>query len=381
MDNTSTELQPFEIHVPQADLDDLHDRLARTRWPYEVPGSGGRTDFTRGIPLAYLRELAEDWRDRFDWRAQERALNALGHVVTEIDGQRLHAVHHPSSSPDALPLLLCHGWPGDPVEFADLVGPLAESFHVVVPSLPGFGFSTPLSGTGWEVARTADAYAELMTRLGYERFGVHGSDIGAGVAGRLAAKYPDRVVGVHVASDGAALAMVGATLPVPEGLTDAELAQLEAIKDEQHERAGYYELQNTKPDTIGPALVDSPVGQLGWVAEKFHGWTHPSKELPDDAVGRDRLLTLASIYWFTRAGHSSARFYYEAAHAQLDWLMAAQVPTGWAVFDTRPLARRVFDPRGAVQHWSEFAEGGHFPAMEEPGLLLADLRDFFETVR
>ena len=367
--------------MPQEDLDDLHDRLARTRWPYEVPGSGGRTDFTRGIPLAYLRELAEHWRDEFDWRAPEKALNALGHVVTEIDGQRLHAVHHPSSSSDALPLLLCHGWPGDPVEFAGLVEPLAETFHVVVPSLPGFGFSTPLSGTGWEVARTATAYAELMTRLGYEKFGVHGGDIGAGVAGRIAAVHPERVVGIHVSSDGAALAMAGETLPMPEDLTDEERAQIDAVKQEQSEASGSYALQNTKPDTIGPALVDSPVGQLGWIVEKFHGWTHPSKALPEDAVPRDTLLPLARVYWFTRAGHSSARFYYEASHAHLDWLMASDVPSGWAVFDSRPVARRVYDPWGAVQHWSEFDVGGHFPALEEPELLLADLRDFFASVR
>ncbi|WP_203758644.1 epoxide hydrolase family protein [Cellulomonas chitinilytica] len=373
---TDTNLQPFEIHVPQAELDDLHERLARTRWPHEVPGSGGRTDFTRGIPLTYLRELADDWRDRFDWRAQERSLNALGQVVTEIDGQRLHAVHQPSSSPDALPLLLCHGWPGDPFEFAGIVEPLAETFNVVVPSLPGFGFSTPLSATGWEVSRTADAYAELMTRLGYERFAVHGSDIGAGVAGRLAATHPDRVVGMHVASDGAALSMAGETLPMPENLTDDERAQIEAVKDAGKEGRGYFELQNTKPDTLGPALVDSPVGQLAWIAEKLQAWTHPSKELPDDAVGRDRLLTLVSIYWFTRAGHSSARFYYEASHAHLDWLTAPQVPSGWAVFGTRPVARKVFDPWGTVTHWSEFEAGGHFPALEEPQLLVDDLKAF-----
>lgn len=386
---TENSVHPFRIHVPQADVDDLLDRLDRTRWPHPVPGSGGRTDFSRGMSLDDLRELADRWRHGFDWRAQEEALNEFGHVVTEIDGQRLHALHQRSPEPGAVPLLLAHGWPGDPVEMLDVVGPLADpvahggdaadAFHVVVPSLPGFGFSTPLSGTGWEVARTADAYAELMTRLGYERFAAHGSDIGSGVVGRLAATRPERVIGTHVAADGRALVMTGTMFPLPPDLDDDERAQLDAVRELMAEESAYYDLQNTKPDTIGPALVDSPVGQLAWIAEKLHAWTHPATTLAD--LDRDRLLTLVSVYWFNRAGQSSARFYYEASHSGVDWLQASGVPSAWAVFDSRPVARKVFDAAGLVSHWSEFDAGGHFPALEEPGLLLEDLRDFFRTLR
>lgn len=373
----NTALTPFRIDVPQADLDDLRDRLARTRWPHAVPGRDDRADFSRGVPLPYLRELAEYWRDGFDWRAQEAALNAYEQATTVVDGQTFHVLHARSADPAATPLLLCHGWPGSFVEYQRLVPLLTDRFHVVVPSLPGFGFSTPLSGTGWEVARTTEAYAEIMTRLGYDRFGVHGTDIGAGTTGRLSALYPQRVIGTHVGSDGRSLGMVGAAYPMPEGLTDDEVAQIDAVREADADEHGYFEMQNHRPDTIGAALADSPVGQLAWIAEKFQTWTHPSSRTPDEAVDRDQLLTNVSLYWFTRSGASSAQFYYEAAHSGLDWLSASDVPSAWSVFDTHPLMAKVFNGWGAIDRWVEHAEGGHFPAMEEPGLLADDLRAFF----
>ncbi|MEN5074592.1 epoxide hydrolase family protein [Isoptericola cucumis] len=374
---TNTALTPFRIDVPQADVDDLRDRLARTRWPHPVPGRDDRTDFSRGIPLPYLRELADHWRDGFDWRAQEAALNAHEQVTTVVDGQTFHVVHARSANPEATPLLLCHGWPGSFVEYQRLLPLLAGDFHVVVPSPPGFGFSTPLSGTGWEVARTTEAYAEIMTRLGYERFGAHGTDIGAGIAGRVAALYPQRVIGTHAGSDGRSLGMVGDQFPFPEGLTDAEIAEIERIRSLDAAERGYYEMQNHRPDTIGPALTDSPVGQLAWIAEKFQTWTNPAHATPDEAVDRDQLLTNVSLYWFTRSGASSAQFYYEASHSGLDWLAASDVPSAWSVFDTHPLMAKSFNAWGAIDQWVEHAEGGHFPAMEEPELLAADLRAFF----
>ncbi|MEL7975818.1 epoxide hydrolase family protein [Isoptericola sp. F-RaC21] len=373
-----TALAPFRVDVPQADLDDLRDRLARTRWPHAVPGRDDRADFSRGIPLPYLRELAEYWRDGFDWRAQEAALNTYEQVTTVVDGQTFHVVRARSANPDATPLLLCHGWPGSFVEYQRLIPLLADAFHVVVPSLPGFGFSTPLSGTGWEVARTTEAYAEIMTRLGHERFAVHGTDIGAGTAGRLAALYPQRVIGTHVGSDGRSLGMVGDAYPAPDTLTDDELAEIAAVRARDAAEHGYFEMQNHRPDTIGAALTDSPVGQLAWIAEKFQTWTNPASRTPDEAVDRDQLLTNVSLYWFTRSGASSAQLYYEASHSGLDWLSASDVPSAWSVFDTHPLMAKVFNGWGSIDRWVEHAEGGHFPAMEEPQLLADDLRAFFD---
>ncbi|MCP2263098.1 epoxide hydrolase family protein [Promicromonospora thailandica] len=373
-------LVPFRIDVPQADLDDLRDRLARTRRPAPVPGRDDRTDFSRGIPQAYLTELAEYWRDGFDWRAQEARLNEHEQFTTVVDGQTFHVVHVRSADPQATPLILCHGWPGSFVEYQRLIPLLTDRFHLVIPSLPGFGFSTPLSGTGWELARTTAAYAEIMTRLGYERFGAHGTDIGAGAAGRLAALYPERVVGTHTGGDGRMLGMVGDKFPYPEGLSDDEIAQIEAIRTADRAERGYFEMQNHRPDTIAAALADSPVGQLAWIAEKFQTWTNGAHATPDDAVDRDQLLTDVSLYWFTNSGASSAQFYYESEHSGLDWVAPSGVPAAWVLFDTHPLARRALDPWNAVSHWTEFTEGGHFPAMEEPELLAGDIRDFFDTL-
>ncbi|MEU4651314.1 epoxide hydrolase family protein [Nocardia fluminea] len=373
-------LTPFRIDIAQADLDDLRDRLANTRWPMPVPGRDDRTDFSRGIPLVYLKELAEYWRDGFDWRAREAKLNEYAQFTTVIDGQRFHLVHARSTNPQATPLLLNHGWPGSFVEYQRLIPLLTDRFHVVIASPPGFGFSTPLSGTGWELARTADAFAETMTRLGYERFAAHGTDVGSGTAMRLAALYPERVIGTHIGADPRVLGLVGDKFPLPDGLSDDEIAQLEAVRTEVATDRGYLEMQNHRPDTIGAALTDSPVGQLAWIAEKFKTRTSRDDRTPDESVDRDQLLANISLYWFTRSGESSAQFYYEAEHSELDFVMGSGVPSGWAVFDTHPLIRRTMDPWKAIGHWSEFTEGGHFPAMEEPELLAHDIRTFFQGI-
>ncbi|MEU4416964.1 epoxide hydrolase family protein [Nocardia salmonicida] len=373
-------LTPFHIDIPQADVDDLRDRLARTRWPIPVPGRNDRADFSRGIPLGYLRELAEYWRDGFDWRAQEAKLNEYEQFTTVVDGQTFHIVHARSANPEATPLILNHGWPGSFVEYQRLIPLLTDDFHVVVPALPGFGFSTPLSGTGWELARTTEAYAEIMTRLGYERFAAHGTDIGSGTTGRLAALYPERVIGTHIGADPRWLGLVGDKFPYPEDLSEDEIAQIEAVRAEDAGERGYLEMQNHRPDTIGAALTDSPVGQLAWIAEKFKTRTGDTFRTPDESVDRDQLLTDISLYWFTRSGASSAQFYYEGEHSGLDWVMASGVPSGWAVFDTHPLMRRALDPYKAIDHWSEFTEGGHFPAMEATELLADDIRAFFRGI-
>ncbi|MEU8633964.1 epoxide hydrolase family protein [Amycolatopsis sp. NPDC048633] len=369
---------PFRIEIPQTDLDDLHRRLTEARFADPVPGN--EPDWSRGIPTAAVRELAEYWRDGYDWRAQEAAINAFPQFTTEIDGQTVHYLHVRSADPHAVPLLLTHGYPSTFAEFLDVIGPLTEpgpdAFHVVVPSLPGFGFSTPLSGPGWELARTTDAFAELMTRLGYDRFAAQGGDIGAGVTGRLAALYPDRVLGTHVTSDRGTIALAGEQLPLPENLTDAEQSELDAAREAWKAGRGYLDLQSHKPETLAAALTDSPVGQLAWIAEKFEAWTNPS-----GGIDRDRLLTTVSLYWFTRSGATAARFLYEAAHSGHGWLAPSDVPAGWAVFDTSPVVRKIMDPDEKIAHWSEFAEGGHFAAMEVPELLVTDIRAFFRDLR
>jgi pimeloyl-ACP methyl ester carboxylesterase len=388
--NENTEIRPFRIEVPQAEVDGVRARLAETRWPHAVRGD--RTDdWSRGIPLGYLQELAEYWGTTFDWRAQESALNAFPQFITEIDGQPIHFLHVRSPEPTATPLLITHGYPGSVAEYLHLLGPLtdprahggdpADAFHVVAPSLPGFGFSTPLTAPGWELGRTTDAFAELMTRLGYERFGAHGGDIGSGVTGRLGALFPDRVLGTHIVSDKGALGMAGEMFPVPDHLTTDERAVVDAARAAWTKERGYLDLQGHRPDTISAALTDSPAGQLAWIAEKFQTWTNPAARTPDDAVDRDQLLTNVSIYWFTRSGASAARFLYEAGHSDLDWVAPSAVPAGWAVFNTDPVIRRIMDPDHKIDHWSEHTEGGHFAAMEAGPLLLADLRTFFRGLR
>jgi epoxide hydrolase len=375
-----TEIKPFRIEIPQSDLDDLLRRLAGVRWPDEPAGAGSG----RGLPLASTRDLVEYWRTAFDWRAQEERLNAFPQFVTEIDGQPFHFVHVRSGVPDALPILLTHGWPSSFVELLGLVEPLtADGFDVVIPSLPGFGFSTPMPDAGWgNLFRVASAFAELMTRLGYERFAAHGGDVGAGVTGMLPMVAPGRVVATHVNGPG----------PYPfgppvdtEGLSKADTVRAERFNQIQRDGLGYLHLQSTRPATLAYSLTDSPVGQLAWIAEKFTDWA-------DVAVSVDDLLTIVSVYWFTRSGASAAHFTYEGMQAFRAFveqtgeagggtLAPTGVPAGVAVFATDNSIRSLVDPAGIAAHWSEFDRGGHFPALEVPDLLADDLRKFFRVYR
>jgi epoxide hydrolase len=383
----TTEIRPFQIAVPQADLDDLGERLARTRWPDELPGVG----WSRGVPLGYLKDLCDHWRDRYDWRAREAELNRFAQFTTTVDGQPIHFLHVRSPEPDALPLLVTHGYPSSVVEFSRIIGPLtdprahggegADAFHVVAPSLPGFGFSTPVRQPGWEVARTTRAFAELMRRLGYERYGAHGGDIGAGVAGILGATEPARVVGTHTTADARSVALAGVYFPVPPDLAEDDRRRVEERQRQWAEAKGYLDIQSTRPQTLAYGLTDSPAGQLAWIAEKFREWTDQQSGLPEDLF-RDLLLTNVSVYWFTRSGASAARFIYEGAHGGPDWGAGAgpaapPAPQGQAVFGADDLLRRVMDPEHKLQHWSEFERGGHFPAIEVPDLLVGDIRAFF----
>ncbi len=383
----STAVTPFKIAVSDRELAYLKERLKSARWPRPAPVS----DWSRGVPLDYLESLAGYWAEGFDWRKQEARLNGFPQFTTSVDGQTIHFVHVRSKVPGALPLILCHGWPGSFIEFSRLIEPLTDpeafggrpedAFDVVVPSLPGFGFSVPLSGPGWELTRTTHAYGEVMRRLGYERYMAHGSDIGAGVAGHLAAFNPNNVVGVHSASDKGAAVVAGIFLPMPPDLTEAEKKTIEAIKAERAEGDGYSRQQGTRPQTLAYGLADSPIGQLAWIAEKFKEWTNPDRELPEQAVDRDQLLANVSLYWFSNTAGSSAQFYYESQHAAGGWLAPSDAPSGISVFEADPIIRRIMDPERKAAFWAEHEEGGHFPAMEAPDLLVNDLRAFAARLR
>ena len=386
-DSVNAEVRPFRIDVPRRDLDDLLDRLGRTRWPGELSEVG----WSRGVPLGYLKDLVEHWRASYDWRAWEARLNEFPQFTTEIDGQNVHFLHVRSPEPDAFPLILSHGWPGSVVEFLDIIGPLtdpkahggeaADAFHLVIPSLPGFGFSGPTREPGWDSYRIAGAFAELMGRLGYGRYGAQGGDFGAFVSPDLGRVNGDRVAGVHVNAATLGFIPFGevdeATLA---GLTDAEKARLERLNLFLSEGNGYFQIQATRPQTLAYGLTDSPVGQLAWVVEKFKEWSYPSDEPPETTIDRDRMLTNVMLYWLTRTGASSAHLYYESMHSG-NWPTPSAVPTGVAVFAEDVAIRRFAEQGNNIVHWSEFDRGGHFAAMEAPDLLVGDVRDFFRALR
>jgi pimeloyl-ACP methyl ester carboxylesterase len=391
---TTTQITPYRIDVPQPDLDDLGERLARTRWSPPLPNG-----WERGVPVPYLKELARYWIEQYDWRREEARLNEYPQFLIDIDGQRLHFLHVRSPEPNALPLVLVHGWPGSFVEFLDVIGPLtdprahggdpADAFDVVVPSLPGFGFSTPLRGPGWDTHRIAGAFAELMRSLGCERYGAQGGDFGAFVAPHLGRVDPDRVVGVHVNAASVGFIPLGELDPSEEAeLTDAERARLDRMRRYLGEGNGYFQIQATRPQTLAHGLVDSPVGQLAWIVEKFKEWTQGGAVsagsvgggLPEDAVDRDRLLTNVMLYWLTGSAGAAANLYYETMHSG-NWPTPSAVPTGVAVFAEDIAIRRYAEQSNRIVHWSEFDRGGHFAALEAPDLFVDDVRAFFRTLR
>jgi epoxide hydrolase len=384
-------MKPFRIDIPESALADLRNRLDNTRWPDELPNVG----WERGVPLDYLKELAGYWRNSYDWRAAEAQLNEYPQFLTEIDGANVHFLHVRSPEPDATPLLLTHGWPGSVVEFLDVIGPLtdprahggdpADAFHLVIPSIPGYGFSRPLPSTGWDVPRIANAWAELMARLGYERYGAQGGDAGSPISLVLGIMRPDQVIGVHVnmlmtfpSGDPAELA----------SLTGADQQRLGKLVEFDQHLSGYMKIMATRPQTLAYGLNDSPVGQLAWIVEKFKEWTD-SEKAPEDAVDRDRLLTLVSIYWLTATAGSSAQFYFEGAEAVRQAASGVAppptaVPVGVAVFPRDLfLPIRGFADRDipTISHWTEFDRGGHFAALEQPELLTGDIRAFFRSLR
>jgi epoxide hydrolase len=382
--DASQEVRPFRIEVPQAELDELADRLARTRWANELPPdtSGPQAGpvppgWEYGVPVGYVRGLVEHWRHHYDWRAWEARLNQLPQFTTTIDGQKVHFVHLRSPEPGALPLVLTHGWPNTFLEYVDLVGPLsdprghggqaADAFHVVVPSLPGFGFSGPTHEPGWDAQRTARAWAELMGRLGYDRYGAHGNDAGAIVAPLQGRVDPGHVVGVHVTQ---IFSFPSGDPAEFEGLTPQELEYLGFLQGFA-DHAVHDKLQAAQPQTVAHALADSPAGQLAWSGQLF-----------GNALGNDQVVTNVAIYWLTNTAASAARFYYENQHAKQP-TGPTTTPMGLAsfAFDFRPIRRFAERDHANIVSWSEFDRGSHWAAHDAPDLLLGDLRQFFRRFR
>lgn len=400
----SSEVRPFQIHVSQDEIDDLHQRLGRTRWPDELPGVG----WSRGVPVGYLKDLAEYWRTSFDWGKAEAELNTYPQFTTTIDEQHLHFLHVRSPEADATPLLMLHGWPGAVTDFLDVIGPLTEpaahgssgpAFHLVIPSLPGFGFSTPLAGPGMGTAAMGRVMAQLMAQLGYERYGVHGYDTGAWVGPEVGSTASDHVIGVHLNG------MI--TFPYSdeetEGLSEVDQERWEGM---QNFNDGYLQCNSKRPQTVAYGLTDSPVGQLAWIFEKFQEMSQPEDGLPEEAMERDRMLACVSIYWFTSTAASAAQIYYEEISANSwsqtgDWGDGDSDDSAWDATDSDtsgwesarssvPLAvlvsgndiavRRWAERDHNVVRWTELNEGGHFLSMEKPQLLIDDLRAFFSTL-
>jgi pimeloyl-ACP methyl ester carboxylesterase len=379
-------VRPFTIRVADSVLADLKSRLASPRIPDPLQGDG----WTLGTDVRYLRELTEYWRDRFDWRAAERRLNQMEQFTTSIDGLTVHFVHRRSKHPNAFPLLVTHGWPGSIAEFSKIIGPLADpvahggeaadAFHVVMPSIPGFAFSDKPREPGWDPARIAALEAKLMARLGYTRYGVQGGDWGSIISTQVALAEPTHVTGLHL---NMCVGGVPAGTDPNEGLTDAERERLKVRQIFQAEETGYQQIQGTKPQTIGIALNDSPVGLAAWIVEKFRTWCDCDGN-PESIFTKDELLTNITIYWVTQTAASSARIYYESRHPlTAQPARKVETPTACADFPKEIIwsPRRWLEARYNIARWTVMPRGGHFAAMEQPQLLVDDVRAFFRDLR
>jgi epoxide hydrolase len=382
-------VEPFRIEIPDDQLDDLRERLQRTRWPERETVD----DWSQGVPRAYLQDVCAYWADGYDWRATEARLNALPQFRTELDGLAIHFLHVRSPHAEALPLVTTNGWPGSIVEFEKAIGPLTDptahggdagdAFHVVCPSLPGYGFSDKPSSPGWGVERIARAWAALMARLGYERYGAQGSDWGTSVATSIAQQDSGHVAGIHL--------MPPLAPPDPatfDDLTERERDALAALDHAAEWESGYSKEHATRPQTIGYALVDSPAALCAWIVEKLWAWTDHDGDL-ERAVGRDRVLDNLMLYWLPRTGASAARLYWESIRQVDEWISGrvtdtVDVPAGCTVFPrelqrpSRRWAQRRFTD---IRHWSEPDRGGHFAALEQPALFVDEVRAFFRHVR
>lgn len=387
---TGTVISAFEIHIPDADIADLKVRLANARLPAQIPGTG----WEYGTNAEYLRELVDYWQNDFDWRAQESALNEFDQFTTTIDGLSIHFIHERAANPDAMPLLITHGWPGSFVEFRKIIGPLThperyggnagDAFHVVIPSLPGFGFSAEPQERGYNPERMAHVLAGLMQRLGYEHYGAQGGDWGAIINRVHAARYPERMTGLH---SNFVLASPPEDPALRAAVPEAEMAARDARAAFMANEVGYQQIQGTKPQSLGVALNDSPAGLAAWIVEKFHGWSDIDQASVDGLEAKftkDEILTDISVYWFTASITASTRIYYESRNFPAgEPLGYITVPTAGAIFPAEIyLTPRLWaESQYNIVRWTPMPRGGHFAAMEEPELLLEDIRAFFRTLR
>jgi pimeloyl-ACP methyl ester carboxylesterase len=376
-------IKPFRIDVSDDILADLKSRLARTRWPEKELVD----DWSQGAPLGWIQDICGYWAEGYDWRAREAALNRFEQFKTEIDGLDIHFIHARSNEPSALPLIITHGWPGSIVEFQKVIGPLvdpvahggkaADAFHVICPSLPGFGFSAKPRTTGWGVDRIAAAWATLMGRLGYSRYGAQGGDWGSAVTTSLGAQDPGHCAGIHIT-----LAFNSAPRRDDGEPTPEEKRALAGLKHYVDSDSGYSKQQSTRPQTLGYALTDSPSGQAAWILEKFWAWTDCNGH-PENIFTRDELLDNVMLYWLTQTATSSARLYWES-FGKRRTTPKVEVPTGVAVFPKEIITpvRRWMEPNfPAITHWSEMEKGGHFAAFEQPALFVDEIRTFFRSLR
>ena len=380
----STEIEPFHLSVPEAQLADLRDRLARTRWPDRETVE----DTGQGPQLAKIRALAEYWRDHYDWRRCEAMLNGFGQYRTEIDGLGIIFLHIRSPEPDALPLIMTHGWPGSMIEFHKVIGPLTnpaahggnprDAFHLVIPTMPGFGFSDKPTKPGWGIPRIADAWITLMERLGYEQWGAQGGDWGSAVTTAVGVKAPPGCVGIHL--------NLVAYQPTPEEIADAtphEQAMIGSSNYYQNVLSGYARLQGTRPQTIGYALADSPVGQASWMYSLFQD-VSDSGGNAESVFSYDEMLDDIMMYWLPDAGASSARLYWEGMSSMSGPSEPMRTPTGISMFPKElvRISRRWAEKRFTnLVHFNELEHGGHFAALEQPVLFTEEVRASFATLR
>lgn len=386
-------VQPYRVHVPDSDLTDLRTRVTSTRWP-EASTSPG---WSHGIPLEVTKDLCRYWAQDYDWRAAEARLNAFPQYLVDVNGLRIHVLHARSSRPGALPLVLTHGWPGSVLEWVGLVGPLTDpaghggapedAFDVVIPSLPGYGFSAKPTTPGWGVERIAATWAQLMATLGYSRYGAAGSDWGTSVSSALGALDSGHVAGVHLVPP-----LAGPDRATADDLTAAEQVALAQLEERGRTSSAYSEMHRTAPQTVGYALLDSPAGLCAWMGEKLIAWTDPALARSQDfpgALSRDQILDQVTLYWLTGTAASSARLYAESIGTVSGWITGAdvdpvEVPVGASIFPAEvPRASRRWASRRYpdIRYWAEHDRGGHFPAMEAPDLLVEDLRAFFRPLR
>jgi pimeloyl-ACP methyl ester carboxylesterase len=376
-------IEPFTLAIPQAELDDLKDRLARTRWPEQETVD----DWSQGAPLAKVKALCDYWRDSYDWRRCETVLNGLGQYKTEIDGLGIHFLHIRSPEPNALPMIMTHGWPGSVIEFMKVIGPLTDpvahggkaedAFHLVIPSLPGYGFSDKPSSTGWKIERIAAAWVTLMQRLGYDRFVAQGGDWGSVTTAAMARLNPPQCIAIHLNMIAILITPEDAANPTP-----TEQAVLDRLVYYEQQDAGYAAQQGTRPQTLGYGLTDSPAAQAAWIYEKFHAWTdNPGN--PEDVLSMDDMLDNIMLYWLSGTAASSGRLYWESMRTGYT-REPSSMPTGISIFPndifraSRRWAERYYTN---IIHWNELDRGGHFAAFEQPGLFVEELRQSFRTIR